>query len=224
METQNISPSAAGEGAARWERGSQHQTSQETAHCSKQDLQVGNEEIHGMTLPEFSTREGGGTGARSCAGGRASWQRAQERGAMPQPREDGLWLTVSTNKPSSRIQGRREKAARPAPGPGRKAARVTGQRMQETPSKCGTQGRMCHTVPINTAEHGLWCSHQPILWGMEGFTAFLASPLLLSAESSPFPQPFLPIHQERQLCSEASCSPPSVPGLLPGVQNRAALP
>lgn len=83
-------------------------------------------------------------------------------------------------------------AARPSPGPGRKAARVSGQRMQKTLSRCGTQGRMCHTVPISIAEHGLWCPCQPILQGMEGCTAFPASPLLLSAESSPFPQLFLP--------------------------------
>lgn len=249
METQNISPSAAGEGPARCERGSQHQTSQETAHCSNQDLQVGVEETQGMTLPEFpspaagagkddcwghrpgtssqwvqgtfSTREGGGTRARPRAGGRASWQRDQERGAMAQPREDGLWLIVSTNKSSSRIQGWREKAARPSPASGRKAARVSGQRMQETPSRCGTWGRTCHAVPISTAEHGLWCPHQPTLRGMEGCTAFPASPLLLSEESSPFPQPSLPIRQERRLCSEASCSPPQVPGLLPGVQDEA---
>lgn len=71
------------------------------------------------------------------------------------------------------------------------------------------------------AEHRLWCPHQPTLWGMEGCTAFPASPLLLSEESSPFPQPSLPIRQERRLRSEASCSPPQVPGLLPGVQDEA---
>lgn len=76
-------------------------------------------------------------------------------------------------------------------------------------------------MPISTAEHGLWCPCQPILQGMEGCTAFPAPPVLLSAENSPFPQPFLPIHQERQLCSEASCCPPRVPGLLPGVQDSS---
>lgn len=30
--------------------------------------------------------------------------------------------------------------------------------MQETPSRCGTRGRTCHTVPISTAEHGVHTS------------------------------------------------------------------
>lgn len=51
---------------------------------------------------------------------------------------------------------------------------------------------------------------------MEGCTAFPASPLLLSAENSPFPQPFLPILQERRLCSEA-CSPPKRGGCRTGL-------
>lgn len=85
--------------------------------------------------------------------------------------------------------------------------------MQETPSRCGTRARICHTVPISTAEHGLWCPCQPILEGMEGCTAFPASPLLLSAESSPFPQPFL-THPPGET---ALLQRPPAP--LPGCQN-----
>lgn len=93
---------------------------------------------------------------------------AQERGAMAQPREDGLCLTAPTNKPSSRIQGWREKAARACPGPGRKAAR--GQRMQEPPSRCGTRGR---TVPSSSAEHGSGAPTSPSCreWRVHGLSS-----------------------------------------------------
>lgn len=122
---------------------------------------------------------------------------------MPQPREDGLWLTVSTNKSSSRIQGWRKKAARPSPEPGRKAARMSGQRMQGTPSRCGTWGTTCHTVPISTAEHGLWCPCQPILQGNGG---------VHSLSSSPF-------HSSSSPSTRRDSSAPRPPAALPGCQD-----
>lgn len=98
--------------------------------------------------------------------------------------------------------------------------------MQEIPGRCSTWDKTYQTmtvspvpsttstamptalVPSTTtmAEQALQCPCHPTQWGIGKCAAFPASPLQLSTESSPFLQPTLPIHQERELLSEASLS------------------
>lgn len=84
--------------------------------------------------------------------------------------------------------------------------------MQETPSRCGTQGRMCHTVPINTAEHGLWCSHQSILWGMEGSQPFQHPHCCFLQKAAHFHSPSSP-------STRRDSSAPRPPAPLPACQD-----
>lgn len=72
------------------------------------------------------------------------------------------------------------KGSQAIPGTGRKAARVSGQRVQEIPSRCSTHDKTCHTVPMalvtstastampitlvtSTAQQVLSCPCQPTL-------------------------------------------------------------
>lgn len=120
------------------------------------------------------------------------------RGAVPQHTEDGLWLAAPTTESGSRVQGWGEWAARPSLGTGRKAATARGQsergrkQMQHSGQDLPPPPWPSPWCPALLSKGALVPALPALLWGMEGCAASPASPLRLSAESSPFPEPASP--------------------------------